>query len=97
MTRSGNASLRALFVMAAVIAAVLLLASTVQATGGVAEPDPTSMTEYTVRHGDNLWSIAEAHTAAGGDTRAMVDTIRTLNYLQESTIHSGQTLVVPTS
>lgn len=97
MTRGTNASLRALFVAAAVIVAVLLLASTVQASGELDDAEPRPTVEYTVRHGDSLWSIAETYATPGADVRAMIEAIRSLNDLQGSTIHSGQTLAVPGS
>jgi hypothetical protein len=47
-----------------------------------------SMTNYRVRRGDSLWSIARRH---GLD----VDTLREANSLRGSRIYAGQTLVIP--
>ena len=100
MTRGATALRRVLFIGAAVVVVVLLLASTVQATGALATGDPvaakeTLVVEYTVRHGDNLWTIAEGVAPVGSDVRALVDAIRSLNDLTGSTIYSGQSLLVP--
>ncbi len=99
MAHGANTTLRASFVAAAVVVAVLLLASAVQAAAdlgaevGDAPPPPT--VEHTVRTGDNLWTIAEAHTPHGQDVRMTIDAIRRLNRLETSTIHAGQVLFIP--
>jgi len=100
MIRGATAVRRVLFIAAAVVVVVLLLASTVQATGAratgdVVGADELPAIEYTVRHGDNLWTIAKRVTAAGSDVRATVETIRSLNDLTGSTIYSGQSLLLP--
>ena len=52
---------------------------------------------HVVVPGDTLWSIAEAHTPAGGDVRRTVADIRDLSGIDGSTIRAGQTLRLPTS
>ena len=95
MTRSAGAATRIGFIVAAVLVAVLLLASAVQATGELSAHDVAVTVEVKVRGGDSLWSIAAAHTAPGDDVRATIDAIRQLNRLSGSTIYAGQTLDVP--
>lgn len=62
-----------------------LFAHDTQATGPVER--------YTVRSGDTLWSIAEAHGA--GDVRRAVWELRERNHLTGVTIRPGQVLLVP--
>ncbi|HEX2293946.1 MAG TPA: LysM peptidoglycan-binding domain-containing protein [Actinomycetota bacterium] len=66
---------------------VATLAVVVVATlagGGVAEtaPEAPARRAVTVRPGDTLWGIAEAHAPAGVDVRAYVDTLIELNGLE---------------
>lgn len=97
MARGASTSLRVLFIVAAVVVAVLLLASAVQAAGELRQGDEVVTVEYKVRTGDSLWTIAEANTAADGDVRTTVDAIRRVNRLSGSTIHAGQVLAIPSS
>lgn len=93
MTRQPIASTRVLVVISIVAIAVLLLATSVQARGSddVAEPTVT----YVVAGGDSLWDIAAGVTPAGGDVRATVHEIRSLNGLANSTIRIGEVLSLP--
>ena len=51
----------------------------------------------TVHTGDSLWDIAEDHAPEGAQTDLVVRWIRQANGLENATIVSGQTLVVPNS
>ena len=73
-----------------VVALVLLLASSVQAT-----PELFETADYKVHSGDNLWSIADDHTPEGQDVRNMIEAIKRLNDLESSVIHPGQVLEIP--
>ena len=73
-----------------VVALVLLLASSVQAT-----PELLETADYKVRSGDNLWDIAESHTPAGIDIRDTIDSIKRINDLESSLIRPGQLLEIP--
>ncbi|MCP3973539.1 MAG: LysM peptidoglycan-binding domain-containing protein [bacterium] len=75
-----------------VVALVLLLASSVQAT-----PELLETSDYKVRAGDNLWEIADDVTPEGRDVRNTIEAIKRLNDLDSSVIHPGQLLEVPVS
>lgn len=49
---------------------------------------------YTVRHGDTLWSIAEVHYPEIRREEA-ISLIQDKNRLQGTTIHAGQTILLP--
>lgn len=78
-----------------VVALVLLLASSVQATGDDLEPIQLQSAEYKVRSGDSLWDIAADHTPDGKDVRNTIETIKRMNDLSGSVIHPGQLLEIP--
>ena len=73
-----------------VVALVLLLASSVQAT-----PDLVETVDYKVRSGDSLWAIADDYTPEGRDVRNTIEAIKRLNDIEGSVIHPGQLLEVP--
>jgi len=52
-------------------------------------------TAYTVRAGDDLWTIAEARYGGQMDVRAVVYAIREANELGTSTLQPGQSLTLP--
>jgi hypothetical protein len=54
-----------------------------------APPSPARSNSYRVRSGDSLWGIAQRH----GTT---VESLRTANRLQTTTLRPGQELVIPT-
>lgn len=56
---------------------------------------PVTYTGITVRSGDNLWSIAEEHTSAGGDVQAVIDQITAANHLTSAGLQPGQHLRIP--
>lgn len=65
--------------------------STIRAGQVIRIPESGSHT-YTVKAGDSLWSIATAQLGDG----ARYNEIKTLNGLKSNTIHTGQTLKLPT-
>lgn len=73
-----------------VVALVLLLASSVQAT-----PELLETADYKVRSGDNLWEIADDYTPEGRDVRNTIEAIKRLNDLDSSVIQPGQLLEIP--
>ncbi len=95
MTRQPIASSRVLVVISIVAIAVLLLATSVQAGDNdeIAEAPIT----YVVAGGDSLWDIAAEVTPNGGDVRATLSEIRSMNGLTDSTIRVGEVLSLPPS
>ena len=92
MTRQATAPSRVLVIISTIVVAlVLLLASTVGASGEVI----VTTEDYTVRSGDTIWDIAVDRTPDGRDVRDTVAAIQAINRLPHSTIHPGQTLEVP--
>lgn len=51
----------------------------------------------TVRPGQSLWAIADAHPVPGLDTAQTVELIASLNALQDAAISPGDTLHIPVS
>ena len=56
---------------------------------------PVAYASVTVRSGDNLWKLAEARTASGGDVQAVVDQIVAVNHLESAALTPGQQLRIP--
>ena len=52
-------------------------------------------TAYTVKAGDDLWTIADAEYGDEVDLRAVVYVIREANDLASSALHPGQELTLP--
>ena len=55
---------------------------------------PTSFVQVTVAPGDTLWSLA-TRLADGGDVRALVDEIASVNSLATAEVQAGQKLRIP--
>lgn len=89
MTRQPTVPFRMLAIISMVVAALLLLASAVYASG-----DPIATVDYRVESGDSLWSIAAEHVPQR-DVRETIGVIRTLNDLDGSLIFPGQVLELP--
>lgn len=51
--------------------------------------------EVTIESGDNLWTIASAHTPKGSTIDATLTYIKETNNLDQSDVSVGQTLLVP--
>jgi hypothetical protein len=78
---------------------VLLVALTALAALGIASAsraaDPSGPRETAVvRPGDTLWSFAERHVP-DDDPFGAIEEIRTLNGLDDYTVHPGQELLLP--
>jgi nucleoid-associated protein YgaU len=56
---------------------------------------PLHVAHVTVRHGDNLWTIADRFTPASGNVQETVDQIEEANHLDGATVVPGQRLEVP--
>ena len=55
---------------------------------------PTAFIQVTVAPGDTLWSLA-TRLADGGDVRALVDEIASVNSLASAEVQAGQKLRIP--
>lgn len=100
MTRQATVP-RTTVIISTVVLAVLLLASSVGAMNppGIdpeASPSTPDTVAYTVTPGDTLWSIATEISEPGGDVRVLIAEIRHLNNQQDSLIHPGDILMLPT-
>ncbi|MBD5634884.1 MAG: LysM peptidoglycan-binding domain-containing protein [Candidatus Eremiobacteraeota bacterium] len=56
---------------------------------------PVHFTQVTVRHGEDLWSIADRYTPASGSVQETVDDIEEANHLASAAVIPGQRLQVP--
>ena len=56
--------------------------------------DPTAFIQVTVAPGDTLWSLA-TRLADGGDVRALIDEIASVNSLASAEVQAGQKLRIP--
>ena len=81
-----------------VLSLAVVLASVFGLKAGAGTTDavgaPTSFIEVTVAPGDTLWSLA-SRMADGGDVRAMVDEISTVNSLATAELQAGQKVRIP--
>lgn len=91
MTRQPTVPMRMLVIISIAVAALLLLASAVYASGSSIDT-----VSYRVEAGDSLWSIA-TDAVPDRDVRSTIDTIRTLNGIEGSLILPGQVLQLPSS
>jgi hypothetical protein len=81
-----------------VLSLAVVLASVFGLKAGAGTPDqvgaPTSFIQVTVAPGDTLWSLA-SRMADGGDVRALVDEIASVNSLSTVEVQAGQKLRIP--
>jgi len=65
--------------------------------GGAAEAEgpPPATTDYIVRAGDTLWTIASEHTGSDRDIRATIAEIVELSGADGTSIRPGQVLLIP--
>ena len=81
-----------------VLSLAVVLASVFGISAGAGTSDsvgaPTSFIEVTVAPGDTLWSLA-TRMAEGGDVRAMVDEIASVNALVSADLQAGQKVRIP--
>ena len=93
LTRRGRLA-RTLLVLslAVVLASVFGLNAGAGTTDSVGSP--TSFIEVTVAPGDTLWSLA-SRISGGGDVRALVDEIASVNALASADVQAGQKVRIP--
>ena len=93
LTRRGRLA-RTLLVLslAVVLASVFGLNAGANTTDQVGAPTP--FIQVTVAPGDTLWSLA-TRLADGGDVRALVDEIASVNSLASAEVQAGQKLRIP--
>ena len=81
-----------------VLSLAVVLASVFGLNAGAGTTDsvgaPTSFIEVTVAPGDTLWSLA-SRIAGGGDVRALVDEIASVNALASADVQAGQKVRIP--
>ena len=81
-----------------VLSLAVVLASVFGLKAGAGTTDavgaPTSFIEVTAAPGDTLWSLA-SRMADGGDVRAMVDEISSVNSLPSAELQAGQKVRIP--
>ncbi|GAV24779.1 hypothetical protein ciss_07120 [Carboxydothermus islandicus] len=82
-----------IMLLAAVIGAVARLPYLINSEQIVI--DPANTQEIVVEKGDTLWGIAKELNIPGKDIRVVIEEIRILNNLEDSTIYPGQILKVP--
>lgn len=56
---------------------------------------PTQYDLVTVQRGDDLWTLASAHTPTGGNVQDVVDRVITDNKLGGAALQPGQRLRIP--
>lgn len=56
---------------------------------------PAATDTYVVAQGETLWSIAQSITPLDRNVRDTVATLKTMNVMKSSIIHSGDQLIVP--
>jgi len=56
---------------------------------------PEQFTTVTVRHGENLWSIADRYTTSGHSVQDTVDDILAANAKSSATVVPGEHLRIP--
>lgn len=84
-----NLSTRVLILLLALTSIFFLLGN----TGSADEVQAVS--SVVVQPGDTLWSIAEGIAEPGSDIREVVSDVKTLNSLSTSSLHVGQSLLIP--
>ncbi len=89
--------LAVLIIMAAIVSAMMGLASLVDNNAQVSEvKNYKYYTSVEVKNGDTLWDLASEHaTEEYRSLQEYVDEVKALNGLQSDYIRSGQCLVIP--
>lgn len=96
MANIGTPTRVAVLLITLVVALVLLLANTVEATNGAADDPATAVVvTHRVVGGDTLWGIAEHYGDGEDDVRRTVYEIQQRNGLRGSLIVPGQLLEIP--
>ncbi|MGH7659435.1 MAG: LysM peptidoglycan-binding domain-containing protein [Vulcanimicrobiaceae bacterium] len=65
------------------------------ASGHLYAASPQHYATVIVRPGDNLWTLAAAHTSQTGDVQETVDRVMADNHLASATLQPGQRLRIP--
>jgi hypothetical protein len=92
LTRRGKVVAQLVLILAALLAVAGIAAGTRAAADSSVPAGPRP--SVVVQDGDTLWNIAGRH-APGLDRRAVIAEIRRLNDLENSTVETGQLLVLP--
>jgi LysM repeat protein len=81
--------------VAALVLCLLLSVGVAAVVGSVSQAsDPAEPQVAVVEPGDTLWSVAARHMPSR-DPYGVIEEIRRLNDLRDSTIHPGQELMLP--
>lgn len=81
--------------VAALVLCLLCSGAAAAAVGSASQAsDPAEPQVAVVEPGDTLWSVAARHVPSR-DPYGVIDEIRRLNDLRDSTIHPGQELILP--
>ncbi len=65
------------------------------ASGHLYAASPQRYTTVIVKPGDDLWTLAAAHTSATGDVQTTIDRVMADNHLATATLQPGQRLRMP--
>jgi predicted Zn-dependent protease len=65
------------------------------ASGHLYAASPQHYTTVVVKPGDDLWTLAAAHTSQTGDVQATIDRVMADNHLATATLRPGQRLRIP--
>ncbi len=94
--QSRGASLGWLILTAGIVTLIVFGAGSLLASGGDSSsvPVPTATTVVTIHSGQTLWDVATS-AAPSSSPQDVVDRIRALNNITDSTLYPGERLVVP--
>lgn len=94
--RSRGASLGWLILTAGIVMVIVFGAGWLLASGGDGSsvPVPSATTVVTVHSGETLWDVA-TNEAPSSSPQDVVDRIRALNDIADSTLYPGERLIVP--
>jgi Tfp pilus assembly protein FimV len=94
--RHRSAARRSRYLLPPRLLALLAATAVIWITMTAVQADqPPALETYAVSSGDTLWGIAAGVASEGSDVRQTIALIMDLNDLSGSTIHPGQTLVLP--
>jgi predicted Zn-dependent protease len=65
------------------------------ASGHLYAASPQHYQTVVVKAGDDLWTLASAHTSANGDVQTTIDKVMAENHLSTATLQPGQRLRIP--
>ncbi|WP_235941386.1 LysM peptidoglycan-binding domain-containing protein [Paenibacillus puerhi] len=98
--RSSMARPSRLAMLVAALLALLLVSGVMMLFGGdadayAAESQPSSHVSIVVNSGDTLWGIASEYKSSNASIREYIYEIKKLNGLKDSSLRSGQKLLLP--